>query len=141
MSIPKLTEVFVVQEAPLDWKKSFKKASSALQKTGIPGIAKGIEVPKGPRKPPEARPARSGGPSDDPLKTTSSAELFQTDAGDYYVSKGVGGMYHAIFVSADMKKVEDLGQHGSRRESIDSVLAHHDKLAAGLGEEAEREGY
>lgn len=128
-----------MMEGPLDWKRSFKKAQKALGKTGQPGVAQSVEVPKAPGKPPQAKPARAGGPEDDPLKTSTNAELFQTDAGDYFYFRDVKGRHHAIFVTANHKKVEDLGEHPGRKEAIDAVLHHHDKTAAGIGEQADEE--
>lgn len=138
MTVPKMTELFT--EAPLDWKKSFGKARKALGKTGIPGVAKGIEVPKGPKKPPEAKAARAGGLQDDPLKTVTTAEMFETEAGSYYVSRGVNGRYYTVFVDANVQKARDLGEHPSRKEALDVVLADHDKIQGGLGEAEECEG-
>jgi hypothetical protein len=131
-----LLELYNLKEGPpkgLDYKKSFKKARNALVKTGIPGIAKDIDVPKDPKKPQTAKPIRPGGPDEDPLKTSSNAELFETDNGDYFVYRGINTKYYALYVSADRKHVKDLGEFGGRKEAIDSVLTHHDKEMAGLG--------
>lgn len=142
MTVPKMTELFT--EAPLDWKKSFKKAQKTIQKHAgkLPvGSARGLEVPKGPKSPPVATPIRGkGGPTDDPLKTVTTAEMFETDAGSYYVSRGVNGRYYTVFVDANVQKARDLGEHPSRKEALDVVLADHDKTAAGIGEAEECEG-
>lgn len=140
---PSLTEVYHhvgdrLSEAPLDWKKSFGKAKKALGKSGVPGIAKGIEVPKAPPKPPEAKPIRGkGGPENDPLKTATTGEVFETEDGTYFVYRGVNQRYYTTFVDGDHKKARDLGEHPGRKEAIDAVLADHDKNAAGVGEEVE----
>jgi hypothetical protein len=135
--VPSLLEVFLVED-PVDFKKSFKKAKTALGKTGIPGIAKGIEVPKGPKKPPEVKPIRGkDAPANDPLKTATTAEVFETEDGTYFVYRGVNQRYYTTFVDGDQKKARGLGEHPNRKEAIDAVLADHDKNAAGIGEELE----
>jgi len=142
MTVPKMTELFT--EAPLDWKKSFKKAQKTVMKHAgaLPaGAARGLEVPKGAKPPPEAKPIRGkGGPHDDPLKTVTTAEMFETEAGSYYVSRGVNGRYYCVFVDSNVQKARDLGEHPSRKEALDAVLADHDKTAAGIGEAEECEG-
>lgn len=136
----KLSQVFQITEAPLDFKKSFGKAKKALAKSGVPGIAHGIEVPKGAKKPPEAKPIRGKEqPENDPLKTTTNSEVFETDHGMYVVFKGVNGQYYSLFIDADMENVQDLGQHAGRKQAIDDVLAHHDKQAAGIGESVDED--
>lgn len=126
-----------VYEAPLkglNWKKTAKNAVNALSKRGY-WDAHAVLAPKDPKKPPEAKPIRGkNAPDDDPLKTTTSSEVFETDHGLYVVFKGVNSRYYALFVDADMKKATDLDEHPGRKEAIDAVLAHHDKLAAGVGE-------
>lgn len=133
-----------LQEAPVDWKQSFTKLAKADKKKGS-SLKAGNQgqsqyhVPKGAKKPQEPKLARAGGPEDDPLKTASTAEFFETEAGNYFVYRGLNKRYYGMYVSADMKKVTNLGEHGSRAEAIDAMLHHHDKAAAGMGEAKKQE--
>lgn len=135
----------------LDFKKSFKKASKALQKTGIPGIAAGTQVPKTPKPPPKPSPMRATGAADgDPFKASTNAEVYSTagqegqaGSGDYilYKTLGAGGRYIALFVAHEAPhKTRSLGDFSSRSEAIDAALHDHDKNAAGIGEQKEEEG-
>ncbi len=131
MTIPKLTEVFA--EAP-DWKKSFKAAKKADAAAGHPLAVGRLEVPKSPKPPPTAKPIRKGGPDNDPLKTATTGEVFETEAGTYFVFRGINQKYYAVFVDGNVQRAKDLGEHPGRKEAIDAVLADHDKTAAGIGE-------
>jgi len=129
----------VVDEAPVDWKKTFSKISKADDKAGSPlrvgKVAAGqYHVPKVKKSAVKDRPIRAGGPADDPLKTASSAEVFRTTRGMYVMFKE-GPSYKVMFVSG--RTMKDLGEHPSRAEAIDAVLAHNDRSAGGLGESLE----
>jgi len=140
MSTPKLTEVFLI-EAPTDWKKSFSSVKKADRKAGSP-LQMGYgqhEIPKGPKKPAKPTKIRAGGPDNDPLKDSTSAEHFATEAGDYIMFRGINQKYYVRFISGDVKKVRDLGDHASRSDAIDTILSDHDKNAAGIGEEVEED--
>lgn len=129
--IPTMSEVFLF-EAPVDWRKSFNAANKAARKAGHVGPS--FEVPKGPGKKPVPTSIRGGksAPDNDPLKTSSVAELFETDAGNYFLYKGMNGRYYGLFVSGDLRDTMDLGEHGTRQEAIDAILTHHDTQAAGI---------
>lgn len=132
-----------LEEAPVNWKQSFSKLAKADKKKGSPLKAGNqsksqYHVAKTPKAPQGPTPIKQAGAAEgDPLKTASNAEFFETDAGNYFVYRGFNKRYYAMYVSADMKKVTNLGEHGERREAIDAVLEHHDKAAAGLGEASE----
>lgn len=127
-----LREVYILSEAPVDWRRSFSRAADQAQQRGYPLKRAALHVPKGPPKATKATSIRANPAPGDPLKTASSAEAFETDAGTYFVYKGVNGSYYATFVSGDYSRAEDLGSFKSRKEAIDGLLAHHDQTAAGV---------
>ncbi len=125
----------------LDYKKSFNKAKKVLAKHGndLPaGAAGDIHVNKAAKKPASPAPIRRQKAAEgDPLKTASNAEFFETEAGNYFVYRGFNKKYYAMYVSADIKRVRNLGEFADRENAVNAVLEHHDKAAAGLGESNE----
>lgn len=128
-----------INEAPLDFKKSFKKAQKALTKAQNapppPGINKDVEVEKIPKGPKPAEPIRGKHAEGDPTKSTN-AEQYHTDNGDYFLIKD-GGQHKVLFLSLDLLKKLPARKFTSRQEAVDFVLQHHDKVSAGLGEKKE----
>jgi hypothetical protein len=70
-------------------------------------------------------------PEGDPEKTGAHGDVFETEYGTYFVHKKTdSNRYHAHFVSSDFKNFNDLGDHMNRKDAIDTMNQHHDKVAA-----------
>jgi len=133
----------------VDWQKSFKSATKGQsyydkQAHQVP------KAPKAPKPSPLGKPARPGGPDDDPFKASTNAEVFSTDVGnggetvDYIMYRTQDGNKNGLYVVICVphngsKKARHMGEFSSRQQAIDAVLHDHDKNMAGIGEQIEED--
>jgi hypothetical protein len=118
---PALTEVFVVTE----------KKTKLVKCPQCGGVHMPMQHTPRKKNDPTGKPIRGHkAAEDDPFKDSPMAEHFVSPKGEYFLTK-IGTGYKAQFISRS-GEYEDLGFTPSRAQTIDVVLAHHDRQMAGI---------